>query len=217
MFISLVLLGGILLLFIVMLSRSSETSAGNSAPESIHTESPVLTPDASAGTTVLPNPSQPPRLTELRGSLARRREYDLWLIRNASNVTNSALAKESRQGKILSYCMATAYGAEHVLDTAPETEYALQLDGTVLTTPGKPPKTPEQLYRDGQRAQFEFETGGGPIVQDCAGSLYWFGTWHDKPMPSDEKFAEIAEKARADVDEIDKTLDSRLVEMLPKP
>ena len=36
-------------------------------------------------------------------------------------------------------------------------------------------------------------------------------------MPSDEKFMEIAAKAKADVDEIDKMLDPRLVESLPKP
>jgi hypothetical protein len=167
--------------------------------------------------TVIPNLVQPAGLTELRGSLARRREYDLWLIRNASNVMNSALAHESRQEKILSYCMATVYGAEQSLESAPEIEHALQADGTVLRTSGKPPKTQEQLFRDSQRMQLELETGGGPLVQDCAGSLFWFGTWHNKPMPSDEKFAEIAASARADLEEIDGTLDSRLVEVLPKP
>jgi hypothetical protein len=130
----------------------------------------------------------------------------LWLIRNVSNLIN----QQSWLEKILPYCMATAYGAEQTLDSAPETEYALQADGTVLITPGKPPKTSEQLFREGQRAQFELETGGGPLVQDCTGSLSWFGTWHDQPMPSDEKFMEIAAKAKADVDEIDKMLDPRL-------
>ena len=153
------------------------------------------------------------RLTELRGSLARRREYDLWLIRNLSNLMN----QESRQGKILAYCMTTVYGAEETVDSAPETEYMLRADGSVLVTSGKPSKTPEQRFRDGQRAQLELDTGGGPVVQDCAGSLFWFGTWHDQPMPSDEKFMGIAAKAKADLDEIDKMLDPRLVENLPKP
>jgi hypothetical protein len=130
---------------------------------------------------------------------------------------NSAVAKESRQGKILSYCMATVSGAEQTLDSAPETEYALQMDGTVLSTDGRPPKTPEQRFRDGQRAQLELENGGGPVVQDCAGSLFWFGTWHNKPMPTDDEFAGILANARADLGKIDKTLDPRLVEVLPKP
>lgn len=154
-----------------------------------------------------------PRLTELRGSLARRREYDLWLIRNVLQMMKS----ESQQGKIMSYCMTTVYGAEQSLDSAPETEYALQPDGTVLITSGKPPKTPEQHFREGQRMQLELETGGGPLVQDCAGSLFWFGTWHNQPMPSDEKLRENAAKAKADLGGIDKMLDPRLVESLPKP
>ena len=70
--------------------------------------------------------------------------------------------------------MATVYGAEQTLDSAPETEYAIQADGTVLVRSGKPPKTPEQRFREGQRMQFELENGGGPLVQDCAGSLFWF-------------------------------------------
>jgi len=82
---------------------------------------------------------------------------------------------------------------------------------------GQSAKTPEQIFRDGERRQLELETGGGPMVQDCAGSLAWFGTWHNKPMPTDEKFTEIGTKAKADKDEVDQTLDSRLVEMLPKP
>jgi hypothetical protein len=65
--------------------------------------------------------------------------------------------------------------------------------------------------------QMELETGGGPVVQDCAGSLFWFGTWHDRPMRSDEELVETAAKAKADLDEIDKMLDPRLVANLPKP
>lgn len=165
-----------------------------------------------------PSPPAPPsRLTELRGSLARRREYDLWLIRNTSNVVNSALAKESKQGKILCYCLLTVRGAEQTLDSAPETEYALREDGTVLTTSGKPPRTEEQRFRDNERARFELETGGGPLVQDCAGSLFWFGTWNNKPMPTDEKFMEMIDEAKENLKEIDDTLDPRLVEVLPKP
>lgn len=199
---------------------SNDSSVG--APPKDHDDShtpkesePTLS-NNSSDTTVIPNLVQPARLTELRGSLARRREYDLWLIRNVSNVMNSALAHESRQGKLLSYCMATVYGAEQSLESAPEIEYALQADGTVLRTSGKPPKTQEQLFRESQRMQLELETGGGPLVQDCAGSLFWFGTWHNKSMPSDEKFGEIVARARADLEEIDGTLDSRLVEALPK-
>jgi hypothetical protein len=180
-------------------------------------ESEPAVSNTTSDTAAIPNLVQPERRTELRGSLARRREYDLWLIRNVSNVMNSPLANESRQGKILSYCMTTVYGAEQSLDSAPEIEYALQADGTVLSTAGKPPKTQEQLFRESQRMQLELETGGGPLVQDCAGSLFSFGTWHNKPMPSDEKFAEIAASARADLEGIDGTLDSRLVEVLPKP
>jgi hypothetical protein len=162
----------------------------------------------------IPNHAQNSRLTELRGSLARQREYDLWLLRNIQNVMNS----QSQQEKILSYCMTTVYGAERLLlDSAPETEYALQTDGTVLRTSGKPPKTLEQQFRDGQRMQFELQTGGGPVVQDCAGSLSWFGTWHNQPMPSREKLMELADDAVADVNEIDSALDPRLVEVLPKP
>jgi hypothetical protein len=173
---------------------------------------PAMTPDT-AGTTAIPNPRRPSLLTELRGSLAKRREYDLWLIRGASIVMNG----NSKQEKALLYCMFTVSGAERSLDSAPETEYQLQPDGNVLITSGKPPKTPEERFRDGQRMQLEFETGGGPTVQDCAGSIYSFGTWHDQPMPTDDKFAGITEKAEADIEEIDKMLDSRLVEALPKP
>jgi hypothetical protein len=152
-------------------------------------------------------------LTELRGKLSRQREYDLRLIRNVSNVLNS----QSRQELVLSYCMATVYGAEQVLDSAPENEYALQADGTVLVTSGKPPKTLEQRFRDGQRMQMELETGGGPVVQDCANSLFWSGTWHNQPGPTKEKLMGILSKAKADLEEIDNMLDPRLVASLPKP
>jgi len=150
-------------------------------------------------------------LTELRGSVSRRREYDLWLIRNVFATVNS----ESQLEKIRSYCMTTVHGAEQSLDSAPETEYALRADGTVLITSGRPPKTPEQRYRESQQMQLELETGGGPVVQDCAGSLAWFGTWHNQPMPGDEKLLENAARAKADLDEIDMKLDPRLVESLP--
>jgi tetratricopeptide (TPR) repeat protein len=129
------------------------------------------------------------------------------------NVLNS----QSQQELVLSYCMAKVYGAEQVFDSAPESEYALQADGTVLVTSGKPPKTKEQRFREGQRMQMELETGGGPVVQDCASSLYWFGTWHNQPGPTKEKVMEILAKAKADLEEIDKMLDARLVEILPKP
>jgi len=185
--------------------RTEPTPQSSSISEFPKTETPI------------PVPPQSSRLKELRGTLARRREYDLWLIRNVSNVVNSALANESRQGKMLSYCMVTVHGAEQSLDSAPEIEYALQADGTVLSTPGKPQKTPEQLFRDSRRSQLELETGGGPLVQDCAGSLFWFGTWHNQPMPTDEKLTEMVAKAKADLNEIDEMLDARLVEVLPKP
>lgn len=168
---------------------------------------------ADANATAITSPPQPSRLTELRGSIAQRREYDLRLIRTVSRIINS----QSREAKFLSYCMFTAHEAEQLGDSTPETEYQLQADGTVLVTSGQSAKTPEQIFRDGERRQLELETGGGPMVQDCAGSLAWFGTWHNKPMPTDEKFTEIGTKAKADKDEVDQTLDSRLVEMLPKP
>lgn len=155
----------------------------------------------------------PTLLTELRGNLANQREYDLRLIENASRVMNT----QDRLAKIFVYCTITAKEVEKLSDSAPETEYRLQPDGTVLTTDGRPPKTQEQLFRDSQRAELEFQTGGGPIVQDCAGSLSWFSTWHNKPMPTDEQFAEIALKAKAEIDGIDSKLDPRLVEVLPKP
>jgi len=150
-------------------------------------------------------------LTELRGRLASRREYDLWLIENASNV----IGKESSQEKIFAYCAITVHGAEHTLDSAPKTEYAIQPDGTLVITAGGPQKTPEQIFRDSQRMQLELDTGGVP-VQECAGSMTWFRTWHDKPMPSDEQFTEIVNKAKADIETIDKMLDPRLVEGLPR-
>jgi hypothetical protein len=153
-------------------------------------------------------------LTELRGRLARRREYDLWLITNVSNILNSR-----PEMKILDYCMVTVYGVEQSLDSAPAVEYALQPDGTVLRTSGErrePPKTPEDRFREGQRKQLEMETSGA-LVDDCARSLFWFRTWHNQPMTSDEELREKAAKARADLDEIDGTLDPRLVESLPKP
>jgi hypothetical protein len=160
---------------------------------------------------VAPAPDiKPSRLGELRGRLARRREYDVWLIRNLAKIVNS----QSGQEKVLSYCMVTIYGAEHA-NSAPETEYALQPDGSVLAT--KLPKTPEQSFRDQERSQLELETGGGPAVQNCAGSLVWFRTWHNQPMPTDEQFVDLASKTQADLDEIDSMLDARLVERLPKP
>ena len=113
--------------------------------------------------------------------------------------------------------MTTVRGADLALDEAPDSEYSLQANGTVITTPGKPPKTQEQLFRESQRMQLELETGGGPLVRDCTGSLTWFGTWHNQPMPSNEQLIEKAAKFRADLDEIDKTLDPRIVEILPKP
>jgi hypothetical protein len=141
----------------------------------------------------------------------------LWLIKNVSSVVDSPLSRESPQGKFLAYCMTTVYGARQSLDSAPETEYALQPDGTVLVTSGKPPMTMEQRFRDGEQMQSELESGGGPMVQDCAGSLSWFGTWHNQPMPSDDTLRKRVDKAIADLNEIDGMLDPRLVEDLPKP
>lgn len=74
------------------------------------------------------------------------------------------------------------------------------------------------LWKNSERMRFELQTGSiDPVVNDCAGSFVWFGTWHDKPMPTDEKLMESATQAEADVENINKRLDSRLVEGLPKP
>jgi len=156
--------------------------------------------------TPIPDRPQPARLTELRGSLARRREYDLWLIRYLSYVIDAPFVR----WRIEIYCMTTVDGARQSLDSAPEYEYALEADGTVL-------KTSEQRYRDVLRSRMELGTGSGPLVQDCIGSFEHFGTWHDQPMPNNEKLAEIVAKTMADLEEIDKTLDPQLVEVLPKP
>jgi hypothetical protein len=156
-----------------------------------------------------PNPAKAVLLTELRGSLARRREYDLWLIRNAANVMSSKPGLE----KIMAYCATTAFGIEHALDAIAKTEYVLQADGKVLATD---PRTPEQRYRDGQQGALDFQAPG-PVEQECEGSLATFGTWHDQPMPLDEKFTDIISSARADLEQIDKTLDPRLIEGLPRP
>jgi formylglycine-generating enzyme required for sulfatase activity len=121
--------------------------------------------------------------------------------------------------KIPDYCMVTVSAAAQSLDSAPAVEYALQPDGTVLRTSGtppEPPKTPEDRFREGQQKQLEMGASGA-LVDDCARSLFWFRTWHNQPMPSDEKLREDAAKAKADLDEIDKMLDPRLVEGLPKP
>ena len=194
------------------------TENGTSAkPES---QIPVATPEP----TVFLRPTA--RLTELRGSLARQREYDLWLIRNVSDVINSAMAKESQQvRKIIVNCSMIT--AKQLLDSPPEFEYVLQTDGTVLRTPPRmtppPPMTPEQRYRNGQRrlleesSRWEESTQANRLYSECAGFYIWFGTWHDQPIPTDEKFGEILAKATADLEEIDKTLDPRLVESLPKP
>src|SRR5438045_9211747 len=104
----------------------------------------------------------------------------------------------------MSYCMTTVYGAEQSLDSAPETEYALRADGTVLITSGRPPKTPEQRYRESQQMQLELETGGGPVVQDCAGCLAWVGAWHNQRMPGSENIPETAARARMDQDARDR-------------
>ena len=149
-------------------------------------------------------------LTELRGSLARRREYDLWLLANLHRTMNA----QSPQEKFLRYCTILVKGGEQFLDSAPETTYALRADG-IIDVWGRP-TTPEQQFREGQRAQYELENGD-PLVNDCAGSLYWFRTWHDQPMSSDTELMESAAKARADLNKIDKTLDPRLVEDLPQP
>jgi hypothetical protein len=157
-------------------------------------------------------PPLPTRLTELRGRLARRREYDLWLITNVSNILGS-----EPQMKIMDYCMVTVHGAEQSLDSAPAVEYALQPDGTVLRTSGEPPpKTPEQRFREGQRKQLDLEVAG-TVVQDCAASLLWFRTWHNQPMSSDGELREQSANAKADLAAIDGTLNPRLAESLPKP
>jgi hypothetical protein len=202
---------GILAVIIVAAILSSSNPAPT--PQGI---SDVRQESAPAATGHL-TPSRPPLLTELRGGLARRRELDLSVIRDAFSVLNSALAKGSPQGKILCYCLGTVRGAERVLDPTPETEYAIQEDGTVSITSGRPPRTPEQRFCDGERAQRELMTGGGPVVQDCASSLFWFGTWNNQPMPPDEKFMEIIDETKADLKKIDETLDPRLIEFLPQP
>ena len=189
------------------------SAAPRSAPLPVVASAPE-TPPAPPTSAQPSRPAWPTRLTELRGRLARRREYDLWLITNVSNILNSR-----PEMKILDYCMVRVYGAEQSLDSAPAVEYALQPDGTVLRTSGErrePPKTPEDRFREGQRKQLEMETSGA-LVDDCARSLFWFRTWHNQPMTSDEELREKAAKARADLDEIDGTLDPRLVESLPKP
>lgn len=150
-------------------------------------------------------------LIKLGGRLGRRRQYDLWLITNLALLLNS----RSREMALLSYCLTVVRGAEQSLDSDPSTEYTLLPDGTVSIATS--PKTSEQQFRDSQRWQFEFEHGGGPVVQDCAGSLEWFGTWHDQPGPKKEKVLEALAKARADLESIDKGLDPRLVEVLPTP
>ena len=149
---------------------------------------------------------------ELRGSLAQRREYDLWLIGNVRRIVRGG----SLQERVLTYCMTTVYGAERLVASTPEHEYALQADGTVLITPGGPPKTMEQMFRDDERNRYELENGGGSVVQACAGSLSWFGTWQNKPMPTNEKFIEAATKAEADLRQIDNGLDPRLLQGLPR-
>lgn len=101
--------------------------------------------------------------------------------------------------------MVTVYGAEKALDPKPNVEYSLQPDGTVLVV--HKDRGPEEILRNGQRAQSELESGGGPLVQDCAGSLFWHGTWQNQPMPSDEKLLENLAKAKADLDDIDSRLD----------
>jgi hypothetical protein len=188
---------------------------------------PATTPEAAVSV------SRPAaRLTELRGSLARRREYDLRIIKSAFYVLNAdseateicshaqhvscqSLARHLKTGY---YCAALVDGM-NFNPTYPEHEYALQADdGTVLKTSGKPPMTPEQILREAERRQWVIESGApehNAIVQDCRHYLPT-GSWHDQPMLGDEKLKENSAKAQADLDEIDKTLDPRLVEGLPK-
>jgi hypothetical protein len=129
----------------------------------------------------------------------------------------SHLLDSDPQTKIPHYCMFRVYGAEQSLDSAPAVEYALQPDGTVLRTSDEPPpRTPEQRFREIQREQLDLKVAG-TVVQECAASLFWFRTWHDQPMSSDEELRKQLANAKADLAAIDGTLDPRLVESLPKP
>ena len=201
--------------------ESPQAPISPNAPPPVRTSNPEPEPERAIGhpaDDAPPNPAQPLRLTELRGSLARRREDDLWLITNVFGIVNS----RSSQERILRYCMTTVYGAEDSKDSSPVREYALQADGTVLVRSGKPPKppqlpkTPEQRFREEQRRQFEIERLFSSM-QDCGNKLYTFGTWNDQPMPTAEKFAERLAQAKGDLEEIDNLLDSHLVKRLPKP
>ena len=217
-----VILGGIILSAIFSVSRRAaafeSSSANHSGPETPKEPESVRAVPEQSGSTVqqkeIAPPAAPPRLTELRGGLARRREYTLWLIRNVSSVLNGGLAKGSPQGKALAYCITLVSEAEQSLDSPPEIEYELQADGTVLKTYVKPPEAKEKRFLDSLR---EAAVGGGPVVHDCASSLYWRGAWNNKPMPSDEQFAETVTNARANLEKIDSALDPRLVEVLPRP
>jgi hypothetical protein len=144
--------------------------------------------------------------------LAKQRQDDLYLMR--SGVRVASFPSSQGYDKIQTYCMATVSGAEKQLDSIPDREYELQTDGTVKVI--ERPKTLEQRFREGQQAQFELENGGGPMVQDCRSSIFWFRTWHNQPMPTDQQLLENAAKAKADLDEIDSKLDPRLAEVLPK-
>ena len=168
---------------------------------------PTPVPEETAGTPTAPVSRH---LTELRGRLARRREYDLWLL---ANLRQTITAKDSTM-KLVDYCMTLVYGAEQSLDSAPHAEYALQADGTVRAVVAS--TTPEQRFWDGQRMQYEVENGN-PEVNACAGSFFAFRTWHNQPLPTEDELAESAAKTRADLNRIDTMLDPRLVENLPKP
>jgi hypothetical protein len=159
--------------------------------------------------------SHKPLLTELRGKLARRREYDVGFIRNVSRVLN-ILNSEGRD-RAQAYCMATVSNAKQSLESPPDTEYALLSDGAVLRTPGKPPLTLEEAFHISERMRL-----GNPfiedsaLVNDCMGSFLWFGTWHNRPMTSDETLRNVLAKVKADLDELEKTIDPRILDAARK-
>ena len=208
------------------IAPDSAATAENGTPAKAENQIPAAPPEQAVSV------SRPAaRLTEVRGSLARRREYDLWIIKSAFYVLNAdseateicshaqhvscqSLARYSKTGY---YCAALVDGMN--FKPYPAYEYALQADGTVLKTSGKPPMTPEQVLREAERRRRVIESGApehNAIVQDCHHYLFETGSWHDQPMLGDEKLNENSAKAQADVDEIDKMLDPRLVEGLPK-
>jgi hypothetical protein len=148
--------------------------------------------------TATPQPTfvGPPAIVkELRGKLARRREYDVGFIRNVSRVLN-ILNSEGRD-RAQAYCMATVSNAKQSLDSPPDAEYALLSDGAVLRTPGKPPLTLEEAVHISERMRL-----GNPFIEDsalvdnCMGSFFWFGTWHNRPMTSDETLRNALAKVK---------------------